>query len=157
MKIGVISDSHGRHSALRALKSLGAVDVLFHLGDHCSDLSEEAVGSIPFYRVRGNCDFTGSVPDFLTLDLGGRRFLLTHGHLLGVKMGVDRLIYKAQELGADAVLFGHTHMPMQETEQGILLLNPGSAGLPRGGRPASAAILHLENGQIFPHILSMQG
>ena len=157
MKIGVLSDSHSRHSALRGLIALGPIDMLFHLGDHCSDLSEEAVGKIPFYRVRGNCDFSGSIPYFLTLDLGGRRFFLTHGHLLGVKTGVGRLICKAKEIGADAVLFGHTHMPMQENEQGILLLNPGSVGLPRGGRPASAAILHIENGQIFPQILSIQG
>ena len=50
----------------------------------------------------------------------------THGHIHRVKYGLYELVCAARERKADLVLFGHTHKPLQEYEDGLYLLNPGS-------------------------------
>ena len=63
---------------------------------------------------------------------------------MGVKYSTDRLFYKAKEIGAQIALFGHTHCRYYAYEEGIHILNPGSAGQPRDGKPASYAISTLQ-------------
>ncbi len=157
MKIGVMSDTHGKHySTKKAFMKMGNIDALIHLGDHCTDLSilqSECV--VPTYTVRGNCDFSRQYPDFLDLVLEGKRFFITHGHLYHIKMGFDRIAYKAQEVSADVVLYGHTHMPEIFFEKGILFLNPGSTGSPRGGRHATVGVIDIVQGKLIPHIINI--
>ena len=50
-------------------------------------------------------------------------------------------------MGANVVLFGHTHVPLCLEEEGVLYLNPGSLTSPRGGSHASYAILEIEKGR----------
>ena len=58
--------------------------------------------------------------------LAGKRFFLTHGHLYGVKSDLTRVVYAARERSADILLYGHTHVPETDYEDGLYILNPGS-------------------------------
>lgn len=129
MKIAVISDTHGNvQLAVNALKKIGRVDKLIHLGDHYKDAIE--IGSkagIPVEAVAGNCDINSDpwTSREKTLRLSGFKVFITHGDLYGVKHGIDRLIEKAITEEVHAVLFGHTHFPMRQRIGSILFLNPG--------------------------------
>jgi putative phosphoesterase len=89
----------------------------------------------PVWAVRGNCDLTKDVPEALTLVVEGATILLVHGHRQGVKHSLLRLGLYALEEEANLVLFGHTHVPVEELYEGATLYNPGSLGEPRGGKP----------------------
>lgn len=147
MRIAVVSDTHGDGSALRrALRRAGQVDVVLHLGDHGGDLLAAADLCGETYAVCGNSDPRKNLPEELLLSFCGHTLLLCHGHRYGVKQGLQRLFYRGLDAGADIVLFGHTHQALQVDEEGVLLLNPGSAGRPYPGDKASVAVLELEPG-----------
>ena len=142
MRIGVFSDSHGDISAARRFYgSLAPLDCLFHLGDYAADAGKlSKLFSCPAYAVRGNCDFRSDQPLERIVDLGGKRFLLLHGHQYYY---ADALLYRGEEAHADMVLYGHTHMPDLSADGPRLLLNPGSLSRPRGGSAESCALLLL--------------
>ncbi len=139
MKILVFSDSHGRsENIIKALKIHGGVcDFAVFLGDGLKDVDyvRQKLPSVPFVAVKGNCDtfLSDATRDECVLDLDGVRVLVTHGHKYNAKYGYGNLIYRAMELDADAVFFGHTHIPLdiQEYfgEKRIHLFNPGSIGM----------------------------
>ena len=153
MRVGVFSDSHGDHEALdELLERMGALDAVCFLGDVARDAEHlrERLAAMPnqpvLYAVRGNNDYysTCTLPWDLLIELGGVRIYMTHGHQL---VSLMNLAYKAQECGAQVALFGHTHQALCETAQGVLLLNPGSAGnFCRGGR-ARASVLEINKGR----------
>ena len=152
MRVGVFSDSHGDHEALdELLERMGALDAVCFLGDVARDAEHlrERLAAMPnqpvLYAVRGNNDYysTCTLPWDLLIELGGVRIYMTHGHRL---VSLMNLAYKAQECGAQVALFGHTHQALCDTVQGVLLLNPGSAGnFCRGGR-ARASVLEINRG-----------
>ena len=152
MRVGVFSDSHGDHEALdELLERMGVLDAVCFLGDVARDAEHlrERLAAMPnqpvLYAVRGNNDYysTCTLPWDLLIELGGVRIYMTHGHRL---VSLMNLAYKAQECGAQVALFGHTHQALCETVQGVLLLNPGSAGnFCRGGR-ARASVLEINRG-----------
>jgi putative phosphoesterase len=116
-------------------------EVVFFLGDGLLDIENIAVDfpAVMFYRVRGNCDFGGAFSDVKKTDiltLLGKRILLTHGDLYGVKGGVGGIISLGRKNGCDLVLFGHTHIPYEyyDSESGTYLFNPGSISESYSGR-----------------------
>jgi len=128
MKMLVISDTHGNYTlAMKAHSQSEQIDIIAHLGDGFSDaelmreLLDEQVIS-----VAGNCDFCSSAPRELLWECEGKRILLTHGDAYGVKTGLDTLKRRAREIGADLVLFGHSHLATQELYSDILFINPGT-------------------------------
>lgn len=113
-------------------------DGIVFLGDGIRD-ADATETDVPMYTVRGNCDlFSGGRPEEAVTALEGHVLLLTHGHRYGVKGGIGALLIRAVEVGADIVMFGHTHVPMERvidagtqigetvTERPIYLFNPGS-------------------------------
>ncbi len=150
LRVGVFSDSHGDHDALDALlERMGRLDAACFLGDVARDaahLREKLLaqpGEPTLYAVRGNNDWASALPDDLLIELGGVRIHMEHGHLCPSLL---TLCYRAKERGAQIALFGHTHEPLCEYRDGVLLLNPGSAGNGcRGGR-ARASLLLLGGG-----------
>ena len=139
MKILVFSDSHSCPN--RILKAVnahnGKCDLIIFLGDGLKDLDviSTKYPEIPIIKVKGNCDYFSSsdVLEESILDLDGIRVLITHGHKHGVKYGYETIIRYAYELEADAVLFGHTHVPCDKIEyvedKKIHLFNPGSVAM----------------------------
>lgn len=119
MKILVLSDSH--HTLLDNL-DFKKYDAVIHCGDYGNSLLSLEQNQVFF--VRGNCDSFGE--EYLFFELYGKKIFVTHGHRENVKYGLDRLIYRSIEKGANLTLFGHTHQQMCFQEEGILFLNPGS-------------------------------
>ncbi|MCH3973101.1 MAG: metallophosphoesterase [Oscillospiraceae bacterium] len=129
MRVLVVSDTHHDQWALhRALAAQPTAEVVVHLGDG-EDEAEQAKKAFPkkqFYLVRGNCDWGSHLPASLTAEIGGRRFFMTHGYAEQVKYGLYRVEQAARENGAQILLFGHTHEPLTEYDDGLYILNPGS-------------------------------
>lgn len=143
----VVSDTHGNAQALaKVLKWADArgIRAMAFLGDGASD-PERAIAlsgvHITVSQVRGNNDWDGAIPWLRVFEFAGRRFVLTHGHQQGAHHRVDALRATAMNSDADALLFGHTHKPLLETHNGVLLLNPGSLSQPRGGSVPSFATI----------------
>ncbi len=128
MRLLVVSDVHGDYDALeqayRAEKNVGAV---IFLGDgiHEVERFEAAHAPLRVYMVRGNCDFGTNAPLQGICAFEGVLFLYTHGHAYGVKASYQALSEAAQAARADVALFGHTHIPLCEEQEGLVLFNPG--------------------------------
>lgn len=156
IKIAVFSDTHGQlEIAQWVLQGLGQVDLILHAGDYFSDgLKLSADVRVPVKAVLGNCDYDREGPEEELIELSGRRILLTHGHLAGVKTpSSDRkLITQAKAKGAEAVIYGHTHVAEITCLEGILLFNPGSITRPLDQGGLSYGILEIDEKGIFPAI-----
>ncbi len=129
MRILVVSDTHGDAGNLRrVLLQQRKAEVVIHLGDGEEEM-DALRGSFPekmILQVRGNCDWGSQLPLFGEITLEGKRIYYTHGHIHRVKYGYYEIAAAARERKADIVLFGHTHTPLQEYEDGLYMLNPGS-------------------------------
>lgn len=128
MLIAVISDSHGNKDSINKIKKkINNADVVLFLGDGENDLAEitnDFTGEV--FAVRGNCDITGKYPEEQILEIQGKKIFICHGHRYNVKYGYNSIYYRGKEIGADIVLFGHSHIPIIEEYDGIVLMNPGS-------------------------------
>lgn len=154
MKLLVLSDSHGYTRRLtEALDAHpDARDVVF-LGDGERDL-EEVEWTYPdrrFYCVRGNCDLGSFLPVEGMAPFGGMNFYYTHGHLHGVKTGLELLAEQAQQMGAQVALYGHTHRACLEKWGDLVLFNPGS--LASGG---SYGVLTVADGKLDAAFLAVK-
>lgn len=144
----IISDTHGSlHTFYKLLKKEGKPDYLIHLGDVESQDQEiaQAVGC-PCAFVGGNNDYFSNLPREVCIDIGEtHRAFLTHGHRYHIYGGNTVDLKKAADSHfADIVMFGHTHRPVYEKEDGMLILNPGSLTLPRQlGRKPSYILLEV--------------
>lgn len=152
MRIAVVSDTHGGKNSIELIKNyIKNSDVLIHLGDNIADLNSIKEGfDGKVFGVSGNCDYSSIFPTEQIIDIGKKKIFITHGHNYGVKYGIDRIFYKAKELGVDAVLFGHTHIKMVYEEDGLWIINPGSAYIPKDGS-ASIAFIEIEKDIISPY------
>lgn len=157
MRVGVISDTHGAvNETALAVRQMGNIDALIHAGDFYVDaLVLKSELKVPVYAVAGNCDYPSGGPDELTITLDGHRLLITHGHLHRVKYGLQMLLYKARGVEAEAVVFGHTHVPLNLTENNILLFNPGSPANPSPGHIGGYGILEIDKQRIKGRLLSL--
>ena len=140
MRIGVISDTHGR---LRqdVLERLEGVDCILHAGDFDSQDVLDALERIaPVYGVRGNNDWGNwarELPRYMRFSLGGVRFCMAH----------QRESIPWDLKGVDVAVFGHTHHYEQETVNGRLWLNPGSCSYPRPYRVTAPTMILLDIGE----------
>lgn len=151
-KLLVLADTHGGTAAIdRALIIAGSVDAVIHLGDYTRDAEYIRAKGMQVFNVKGNCDFGSDTKTEVLLHIEGHKILLTHGHTCGVKYSLNRLLYRALEKEADAVFFGHTHTPFNGYEDGVLLLNPGSAWEPRESRP-TFALLEADKGVLRAYL-----
>jgi uncharacterized protein len=154
VRVAVVSDTHGNLSNVaQARAQLGPVDWLLHAGDFHRDAAAigRSLGLDPgrVIAVVGNCDAPLSEPAQEVLEIGGVQILLTHGHHYGVKSTLNRIYYRARELGVRAAIFGHSHVPVNGVEGGVLLFNPGSLTAPHFPHdPPSCGLLEIEHGQI---------
>ncbi|SMB89420.1 hypothetical protein SAMN00017405_0612 [Desulfonispora thiosulfatigenes DSM 11270] len=147
MRIGVISDTHrALDLARKVIKDMGNIDLLIHAGDHYQDamkLGEEF--NIEVKNVVGNCDYLdeGNSEELINICEGKIKIFLVHGHQYKVKMGLQNLYYRGLELGADIIIFGHTHIPLVVKEGDIKILNPGSIGFPRGNQGVTYGLIEI--------------
>jgi hypothetical protein len=126
---------------------MGDVSLVIHTGDFYQDalfLADQL--GVEIHAVVGNCDRCVPGPQEEVLEICDHRIYLTHGHLYGVKQGLLRLDYRAREVRAELVIFGHTHVPQNEEVNGIRYLNPGSIAWPRIPEQFTYALMRLEPG-----------
>lgn len=154
MKLLAASDTHGNTAQLRRMLELEPdAQALLFLGDGLRDLAKlsEKYTGLRIYAVRGNCDYSCFEPAEGLAAFDGLLFFYTHGHGYEVKWTLTPLKTAARQRGAEVVLFGHTHMPHYEYENGLYVFNPGSLGNPRAGRP-SYGVITKEKGKLrFEH------
>jgi len=138
LRIGVISDTHG---LLRpeALAALAGADRILHAGDVGDPAILDALRQIaPVCAIRGNVDVAGAcaeLPPTEAIELAGKLFYLVHS--------VHDLDIDPVAAGVAAVVSGHSHQPSVERRDGVLYLNPGSAGPRRFRLPITMALVDL--------------
>ena len=151
MIIGIVSDTHRNRVAVdhafQFFQQKGA-KLVFCLGDVCQDVRDRDIEyDMEVVCVAGNMDFSSPYPTQRVHEVDGIRFLLTHGHTFAVHYSHRHLIEEAKQNQCQVALYGHTHVPFNAQENGVLLLNPGSASEPRGGSKASVAIIDTSTGK----------
>ena len=139
--IGLLSDTHIPHRTLDFPEDVikdfkqRKVDYVFHLGDFTSYIAYQRLidefGRENVIAIRGNMDFDQELKkvlqERLEFEIFGHKILMIHG-MGGPNMIIRRLIKKLdlQNSDYDIVIFGHTHRPENETQEGILFFNPGT-------------------------------
>ena len=153
LKFVIISDTHKNiNFAVQAIEK-EKPDYCVHLGDmkdDCEDL-ESIFPRQKFIFVKGNNDFwlrDSSYPDERFFTLEGKNFFVCHGHKYNVKFSLDALKKKGRELGADIILYGHTHSKHIENDGQVLILNPGAS--------LSYGVIIIENGKINSSLHSVE-
>jgi putative phosphoesterase len=151
VRIGVISDTHDlvRPEALFALRRS---DLILHAGDVCRPEVLEELGRIsPVIAVRGNNDRGGwarALPVSRTLEISGFRIHVLHD--------VKELDFDPKAEGFHAVVSGHSHKPGVRREDGVLFLNPGSAGPRRFRLPVAVARVSVGRTGLRARILELR-
>ena len=147
MKVLIVSDTHGHDENLERAVMM---ETPFHMLVHCGDVEGreifiEALVDSTCCIVAGNNDFFSDLPREEEIELDGNKVLVTHGNYYGVSMDISGVAEEAKSRDCDAVFFGHTHKPVIEEIDGVLVINPGSLSYPRQeGRQPSYAIMEID-------------
>ena len=147
--IGVISDTHG---LLRpeAVTALHGVEMILHAGDIGKpEILDELNKIAPVTAVRGNNDtgdWARDIPDRQHLEINGVSIYMLHD--------LKEFNSADEAIDADVLIFGHSHKPMIEERDGVVHLNPGSAGPRRFRLPVTVALLNVE-GQVSAEIIDL--
>lgn len=158
MKVAVISDTHTMRASRPvppgAWPYLETADHILHAGDVCDPaLLDELKALAPVTVVMGNCDGL-DVKDWgametAEIELGG--VLIGMVHDSGEREGRRKRVRKLFP-GARVVVFGHSHIPWNEDEDGLLLFNPGSATRKRRAPFTSMGLLWIDDGEVEAEI-----
>ena len=149
--IGVISDTHGlvRPEAMAALKG---VELIIHGGDIGKAEVLQSLSLIaPVCAIRGNNDRDGwakKLPDVLKLQINGVKFQVIHD--------VNELESDPSAEGIHAVISGHSHKPSVIERDGVLFINPGSAGPRRFKLPVTVSRLRLRPQMVAAEIIELR-
>ena len=144
-KILILSDSHGWNQEVSEIKARhqDQVDAMIHCGDSELEYDSEALAG--FEKVQGNMDMDFRFPEENDFEVGKLHFFVTHGHLLQIKSTLMHASYRAEELHANVICFGHSHVAGAEKVNDQLFINPGSIRQPRSVHPGSYAILEADD------------
>ena len=147
MKILVVSDTHGHTKNLeRVLEKVGDIDLFIHCGDlEGGEDYIRALVDVPCYMVAGNNDWFSDLQREMEISVDDYRIWITHGNNYGASMGPERLLEEAAARNVDVVMYGHTHRPLIEYQDNIVIFNPGSLSYPRqNGRKPSYLIMEID-------------
>jgi putative phosphoesterase len=149
--VGIISDTHGlmRPAAVDALRGS---DLIIHAGDVGKPEVIAVLRAVaPTVVVRGNVDmgnWAAALPVTTPVEIGALRFFVLHE--------IAQLDFDPAAAGFAAVVFGHSHVPSIETRDGVLFLNPGSAGPRRFKLPIAVARVSVSGRRLSPQIVELQ-
>lgn len=148
--IGVISDTHG---LLRpeVYEVFHHVDRIIHAGDIGNEnLLQELENIAPVTAVRGNMDGDWA------FKLRRTEALEISGNLIYVIHDIDRLDLDPDSSGTSVVISGHTHKPSASRHNGVVYMNPGSAGPERSTLPVSVGLLHINSKGIRAEMIKLK-
>ncbi|SER24445.1 hypothetical protein SAMN05216600_1198 [Pseudomonas cuatrocienegasensis] len=150
LRIGLIADTHGLLRSA-ALERLQGCDHLIHAGDVGNpDILAALERIAPVSVVRGNNDtgdWAQNLPERLLVKIQRITLYILHD--------LKTLDIDPAAQGISAVISGHSHAPQQYERDGVLYLNPGSAGPRRFKLPISIAELHLDNGRLQAELIEL--
>ncbi len=145
----IVSDSHGNISKIDDIlrKYENKFDYFIHLGDRIYDMISFTDVIPRLIAIRGNIELHNPMHSDLgqnevSMDIEGMKLFITHGSRYSVESTLVFLKKHAAKLGAQIVLFGHTHMKFLEFQDGILFFNPGALV------DNDYGILEIEDGEI---------
>lgn len=147
MKVLIVSDTHRRNdNFIKVLERVAPIDMVIHCGDaEGSEYFLEEAAGCPLQIVMGNNDFFSELPRELEFYIGNYKVWVLHGHNYYVSAGNETLKKEARGRGVDIVMYGHTHRPVVDMEDGLIAVNPGSLSYPRQeGRRPSYAMLDID-------------
>jgi len=158
--IAVLADTHmpkgGRRLPDRAVELLRGAEAALHAGDFFAldvlrEIEEICPG--PVHAVHGNVDqgeLRQLLPETVEVEFDGARIAMVHD--AGPAQGrLGRM--RARFADADAVVFGHSHLPLHEEEAGFQIFNPGSPTERRRAPRHSIGLLKIEAGRpVFEHL-----
>ncbi len=150
MDIGILSDTHGlmRQDALSMLRG---VSLIIHAGDIGTPQVIQQLETIaPVVAVRGNTDqgvWAYKLPTTEVVEREGISLYVLHN--------IAELNLDPAAAGFKAVIFGHSHKPLQEIRKGVLFLNPGSAGPKRFKLPVTMALISIKENQLIARIVGL--
>ena len=150
MRIGLISDTHG---LLRpeALDFLAGADHIVHGGDIGGpDILERLAAIAPLTVVRGNNDtapWARAIPETARVDFGPVALYAIHD--------LKQLAIDPRAAGVRVVVSGHSHRPACVEREGVLYVNPGSAGRRRFSLPIAAAELRIEGDAVAAKLVTL--
>ncbi len=149
-RIGLISDTHGLVRP-QALDALQGCDRIIHAGDIVEPAILDRLSSLaPLTCVRGNNDrgaWAEALPETVVIEEAGARILVIHD--------LKQLRINAQAAGLAAIVSGHSHRPRVEGREGVLYVNPGSAGPRRFKLPVSVGRLMVHRGQVEAELIEL--
>lgn len=150
-RVGIIADTHGllRPQAIAALRGC---DSIIHGGDIGKpQILEELSALAPVTAVRGNNDkgsWAENLPETLRLEIDGVRIYVLHD--------LAQLDIDPQATGMRVVVSGHSHRPLVTERDGVLFVNPGSAGPRRFRLPIAVAELVIDGQSVTPRIVELR-
>ena len=151
IKVGIISDTHNLVRP-KAKRALAGVDRILHAGDICGPEVLYELGAIaPIVAVRGNNDrgsWANSIHATETIEIGGVLIYLLHD--------LSELDLDPKSTGFHVVVSGHSHRPVINDNDGVLFVNPGSAGPRRFTLPISLAIIEITNGGVQAQLYALE-
>ncbi|MDX1549611.1 MAG: metallophosphoesterase family protein [Lysobacter spongiicola] len=151
MRIGLVSDTHGlvRPAALDYLRGS---DHIIHAGDIGKPEVLDAFGTLaPVTAIRGNIDsgeWAKGLPEVREETIGGVRILVLHD--------LKQLDRDPAAAGIRVVVSGHSHKPAVDERDGVLYINPGSAGPRRFSLPVTAGDLLVSLDLVTPKIVELE-
>ncbi len=150
-KIGIISDTHGLVRP-RVTKLFKDVDLIVHAGDVGKPDVLEALQTITkVYSVRGNVDtgkWANRLPETEIIQVGQIDLCILHD--------LNELDIDPVAAEFNVVISGHSHIPKCEARNGVLFINPGSAGPRRSNYPISIAFLYINGLSIDTEIVRLK-
>ncbi len=160
MRVAVIGDTHmprgSRRLPERCVELLASSDLIVHVGDFTARSSFEELRALgpALEAVHGNVDdawLRRSLPGRTVVEAAGARLGVVHD--AGPARGRLRRMREAFP-DADAVLFGHSHLPLHEREEGFQIFNPGSPTERRRAPSRSMGMATVSNGRIaLAHVI----
>jgi len=148
--VGVISDTHGllRPEAVAALRGS---DYIIHAGDIGDASILKTLAEVaPVTAIRGNVDREAWARKIFSTDV-----LEAGGISIYVLHNIQELDLEPEAAGFGVVVYGHSHVPKQETKNGVLYFNPGSAGPRRFRLPVTMGRLKIQGGRVSGEIVEI--